>query len=131
VTPAAMTEYLTPEPARGLAGLLDLPTGSIVDGWQLPPLWRWVYLLKRPAQPTLGPEGHPAHGIPEPPRPGLHRMYAGGRVTTHRPLRLPSADAPSPRTETSGAAEEEQSPLPLLRPDVQRTPHPLRRRLLP
>jgi 3-methylfumaryl-CoA hydratase len=47
-----------------------------------------VYLLERPAQSTLGPEGHPFRGIPEPPRPGLSRMYAGGRVTTHRPLRL-------------------------------------------
>src|SRR5262249_13872022 len=65
-----------------------LPTAPITDGWQLPPLWHWVYLLERPAQSMLGPEGHAAHGIPEPPRPRLHRMYAGGRVTTHRPLRL-------------------------------------------
>jgi 3-methylfumaryl-CoA hydratase len=88
VTSVTMTEYLTPEPAKGLAGLLDLPTDPITDGWPLPPLWHRVYLLERPAQSTLGPEGHPVHGIPEPPRPGLRRMYAGGRVTTHRPLRL-------------------------------------------
>jgi 3-methylfumaryl-CoA hydratase len=82
------TEYLTPSPAIGLASLLDLPTDAITDGWPLPLLWHWVYLNERPAQSTLGPEGHPVHGIPAPPRPGLSRMYAGGRVTTHRPLRL-------------------------------------------
>jgi len=88
VPPETVTEYLTPSPAMGLAGLLDLPTDPITDGWSLPPLWHWVYLLDRPAQSTLGPEGHPVHGIPSPPRPGLSRLYAGGRVTTHRPLRL-------------------------------------------
>ena len=52
-----LTEYLTPGPAQGLAGLLDLPTDSITDGWRLPPLWHWVYLLEWPAQSALGPEG--------------------------------------------------------------------------
>ena len=51
------------------------------DGAGLPLLWHWVYLLDRPAQADLGPDGHPVRGtIPAPPGPGRRRMWAGGRV---------------------------------------------------
>ena len=81
-----IAESVVPGPARGLAALLDLPTEPIVAGWTLPPLWHWVYLLEHPRQSDLGPEGHARQGIPKPPREGLRRMYAGGRVRTYRPL---------------------------------------------
>lgn len=72
-------DFITPGPAEGLAGLLDVPTPDLDDA--LPPLWHWVYLLSRPAQVILGPDGHPVRGeIPAPPRPGKRRMFAGGRV---------------------------------------------------
>ena len=50
------TEVLTAGPAEGIAGLLgvDLPD---LTGGGLPPLWHWVYLLDRPAQCDLGPDG--------------------------------------------------------------------------
>ncbi len=97
------TELLVPGPAAGLAALLDLPTENIRDGWQLPPLWHWVYFLERPLQSELGPEGHTRNGIPRPPREGLRRMYAGGRVHTHHPLILgQEADV---ATELLGARE--------------------------
>lgn len=83
-----MTELLVPGPAIGLAALLDLPTQNIRAGWALPPLWHWVYFLERPLQSELGSEGHTRNGIPKPPREGLRRMYAGGRVQTHHPLIL-------------------------------------------
>lgn len=86
-------ELLVPGPAQALAGLLDLPSDDIGDGWTLPPLWHWVYLLDRPAQSRLGPEGHPRDGVPQPPVPGLHRMIGGGRVHLHAPLRLGAAAA--------------------------------------
>ncbi|GAA3677850.1 hypothetical protein GCM10022224_047390 [Nonomuraea antimicrobica] len=78
------TELITPEPAEALAGLLDVepPAG------ELPALWHWVYLLDRPRQRDLGPDGHPRHGIPAPPGPGRRRMFAGGRVSTHALLRF-------------------------------------------
>jgi 3-methylfumaryl-CoA hydratase len=78
-------------PAEALAGLLDLelPPGG------LPPLWHWVYLLERPPSSVLGPDGHPASGIPAPPGPGLKRMFAGGRVETREPLEY---DEPATRT---------------------------------
>ncbi|MCA2230278.1 hypothetical protein [Nonomuraea aurantiaca] len=82
------TECLVPGPAIALAALLDLPAEAIGSGWELPPLWHWLYFLERAPQSDLGPEGHAKHAIPSPPREGLRRMYAGGRVTSHRPLLL-------------------------------------------
>ena len=79
-----LTELITPGPAEALAGLLGVPRA---DG-ALPLLWHWVYLLDRPPQAILGADGHPARdAIPTPPGPGLRRMFAGGRVSQHAPLR--------------------------------------------
>lgn len=80
------TELITPEPAEALAGLLDIDTPT--TGTDLPALWHWVYLIERRRQSDLGPDGHPTHGIPEPPGPGQRRMFAGGRVSLYAPLRL-------------------------------------------
>lgn len=82
---SARTEVLAPEPAEALAGLLDI---DMPGGDGLPPLWHWVYLLERRPHRDLGSDGHPVSGIPAPPGPGRRRMFAGGRVTTHRPLRI-------------------------------------------
>ena len=80
------TELIDLGPAEGLAGVLDIDAPSADDG--LPALWHWVYLLERPRQSELGPDGHPRHGIPAPPGPGRLRMFAGGRVSMHTPLRF-------------------------------------------
>jgi 3-methylfumaryl-CoA hydratase len=79
-----VTEMLAPEPARALAGLLDT---APPDTDELPPLWHCAYLLDRPAQADLGPDGHPRTSVPTPPAAGLRRMFAGGRVTGTAPLR--------------------------------------------
>jgi 3-methylfumaryl-CoA hydratase len=81
------TEFLVPGPAEALGALLDVPVPDLErDG--LPLLWHWLYLLDRPAQTDLGPDGHPVRGVvPTPPAPGRRRMWAGGRVRTHGPLR--------------------------------------------
>jgi 3-methylfumaryl-CoA hydratase len=81
------TEILVPGPAEALGALLDVPVPDLeTDG--LPLLWHWLYLLDRPAQADLGPDGHPVRGVvPTPPAPGRRRMWAGGRVRTHGPLR--------------------------------------------
>lgn len=82
---------IDPVPARALAALLDLSSSEISVGWPLPPLWHWMYLLDHPSSAALGPDGHPRHGLPEAPKPGMRRMFAGGRVWTHEPLRIGSA----------------------------------------
>jgi len=79
-----LTELITPGPAEALAGLLGVPRPDAA----LPLLWHWVYLLDRPPQAILGADGHPARdAIPTPPAPGVRRMFAGGRVSQHAPLR--------------------------------------------
>lgn len=80
------TEVPQPEPAYALADLLGVPVPELGAG--LPPLWHWIYLLDRPAQADLGPDGHPVRGtLPAPPDPGQRRMWAGGRVAAKGPLR--------------------------------------------
>jgi 3-methylfumaryl-CoA hydratase len=83
-----VTELLQPGPALALGALLGVPVPDLTGGEGLPPLWHWVYLLDRPAQADLGPDGHPVrNAVPAPPAPGRRRMFAGGRVRTHGPLR--------------------------------------------
>lgn len=82
-------ELLAPEPAIALAGLLDVPLPDLGAGEGLPLTWHWVYLLERPLQRDLGPDGHPVrNAVPEPPGPGLRRMWAGGAVRSLAPLRV-------------------------------------------
>ncbi len=82
------TEMLLSEPARALSGLLGVRVPDLEHGDGLPLLWHWVYLLDRPAQADLGPDGHPLRGTTASfPGRGRRRMWAGGRVRTKGPLR--------------------------------------------
>ena len=82
------TELLLPGPARALGALLDLAVPDLEGGEGLPLLWHWIYLLDRPAQTDLGPDGHPIRNtVLAPPGPGKRRMWAGGRVRTLGALR--------------------------------------------
>jgi 3-methylfumaryl-CoA hydratase len=82
------TDALAVEPAFALGGLLGVPVPDLAGGAGLPLLWHWCYLLDRPAQADLGPDGHPVRGaLPVPPAPGLRRMWAGGRVRASGELR--------------------------------------------
>ena len=100
-----VTELITPGPAEALAGLLGVPC----PGEELPLLWHWVYLLDRPPQDALGPDGHQARGgMPVPPGPGLRRMFAGGRVWRHGPLR-PGAQATRRTWQASSARKQGRS----------------------
>ena len=57
------TETLAAEPAYALGGLLGVPVPDLDGGAGLPLLWHWLYLLDRPAQADLGPDGHPVRGV--------------------------------------------------------------------
>ncbi|WP_372671145.1 FAS1-like dehydratase domain-containing protein [Amycolatopsis kentuckyensis] len=102
------TEVLQPEPAVALAGLLgvDLPD---LENDGLPLLWHWVYLLDRPHQADLGPDGHPVRGVD--PAPGRRRMAAGGRVTRTGPLVV--GRAATRRTEIVSTTDKEGRSGPL------------------
>jgi len=68
-----------------------------------------VYLLDRPPQSSLGPDGHQARGgMPVPPGPGLRRMFAGGRVWRHGALRI-GAEATRRTWQASSARKEGRS----------------------
>ena len=86
--PVEQTERITAEPAIALAGLLDCPSSARAAGDALPPLWHWIYLLDRPAQHDLGPDGHPAAGPFLPPIPHRRRMFAGGRAECRLPVQV-------------------------------------------
>ncbi|HET6654337.1 MAG TPA: MaoC family dehydratase N-terminal domain-containing protein [Nocardioides sp.] len=103
-----LTETLAPEPAHALAALLDLD--PLPDD-RLPPMWHWVYLLDRRPHRELGPDGHPLVGVPTPPGPGMRRMFAGGRVTTHGVLRLGVATTRTTRVLRSEEKSGRSGPL--------------------
>lgn len=82
------TEMLLPEPAHALGALLGMRVPDLEHDEGLPLLWHWIYLLDRPAQTDLGPDGYPVRGsISAAPRPDCRRMWAGGQVRADGPLR--------------------------------------------
>ncbi|MCH5675640.1 hypothetical protein [Streptomyces gilvus] len=89
-SPGAVTDddALFPGPLAALSALLDEPGPIAAAGDALPPLWHWLYFLNWPAQSDLGSDGHPEKGHFLPPIPDRQRMFAGGRLTVERPLRL-------------------------------------------
>jgi len=103
------TELITLEPAEALAGMLDIDAPSAGD--ELPALWHWIYLLERRRQSDLGPDGHPRHGIPAPPGPGRLRMFAGGRVSMHTPLRFRRPATRTTRVIRTAEKEGKSGPL--------------------
>ncbi len=99
-----LTEPITAGPAQALAGLLGVAQPDLAGGDPLPLLWHWVYLLDRPSQAALGPDGHrAAGGVPLPPGPGRRRMFAGGRAWQRGPLRAGTATR---RTWVAGTADK-------------------------
>jgi 3-methylfumaryl-CoA hydratase len=80
------TEILLPGPAYALGALLGVRVPDLEHGEGLPLLWHWVYLLDRPAQSDLAPDGSAVCGAVAS-CPGRRRMWAGGRVRASGPLR--------------------------------------------
>ena len=76
---------LPAERVEALAAVLNTAE-HLVDRDELPPLWHWVFFQEWSRHGELGQDGHPAGGHFLPPIPDRRRMFAGGRLTTHRPL---------------------------------------------
>lgn len=78
---------LDPWPAMALTAALgrDDPPGI---GEPLPPFWHQLYHLPVVHADATGPDGHAKRGGFLPPVPLPRRMWAGGRLTVERPLRL-------------------------------------------
>lgn len=86
--PVSRSAVLTAGPLRAFAGLLDQPAPATDTGDPLPPGWHWFSFLDHPPTAELGADGHPAEGHFLPPVPGRRRMFAGGRLRGHAPLRV-------------------------------------------
>ncbi|MBM9464392.1 hypothetical protein JL108_13105 [Aeromicrobium sp. YIM 150415] len=100
------TELITPEPARALAGLLQVEDPTARNDAELPLLWHWIYLLDRPAREDIGADGHPVRDtLPQPPGLGQRRMWAGGRVKLLGQLRF---GEPATRRSTVVSSVEKQ-----------------------
>jgi len=80
-------DVIDPRPARYLAATLGRKV-PLEDGDALPPLWHWAYFVDARPPSELGRDGHPARGGFLPPVALPRRMWAGGRFTFARPLRI-------------------------------------------
>lgn len=75
---------ITVYPLRAMTATLDqTDAGNVV-----PPLWHWLYFLPVSPLSEAGPDGHPKRGGFLPPVPLPRRMWAGGRLTFHEPLKV-------------------------------------------
>ena len=79
------SDTLRPWPAAALTAALDRDDPP-APGEPLPPFWHHLYFLPVIRAGATGPDGHPARGGFLPPVPSPRRMWAGGRLTWHRPL---------------------------------------------
>lgn len=57
-------------------------------GAALPPGWHWLFFNPAVRAAEIGPDGHPKRGGFLPPVPLPRRMWAGGRLTFHAPLKM-------------------------------------------
>lgn len=74
-------------------------------GEALPHLWLWAHFVRGQGYEELGRDGHPAHGSLLPPLGERNRMWAGGRVRFHQPLRV---GTPAQRQSTLLKIQEKQ-----------------------
>ena len=80
-----------------LAATLDRDDPPARAGDDAPPLAHWLFFTPLARQSQLGPDGHPLRGGFLPPIPLPRRMWAGGRLQFHQPLRVDDAVTRSSR----------------------------------
>jgi 3-methylfumaryl-CoA hydratase len=85
------SDQVTPTPIAALSATLDRADPAPQAGDPVPPLWHWLYFLPIHQQSEIGADGHPKRGGFLPPVPLPRRMWAGGRLQFHHPLRVGDA----------------------------------------
>ena len=85
------SDVVTEVPVAALGATLDRDDPAPQAGDALPPLWHWLYFLPIARQSELGSDGHPKRGGFLPPVTLPRRMWAGGRLDFHQPLRIGDA----------------------------------------
>lgn len=81
-------ELVDPAPVTTLAALFDDGVPAPLPGDELPARWHWVALARWPVSSEIGSDGHPARGSFLPPVALPRRMFGGGEVVLHGPLRV-------------------------------------------
>lgn len=84
---ATITAVLEVAQANRMAVTLNREP-ALQSGAPLPPLWHWLYFHELAKAADLGQDGHPKLGLFLPPVPLPRRMWAGGHLVFHAPLRL-------------------------------------------
>lgn len=97
------SDNLDPGHVRQIALSLDRPAPP--EGEALPHLWLWAHFVRGQVYDELGRDGHPERGSFLPPLGTRNRMWAGGRVRFHEPLRV---GIPAQRQSTISNIEEKQ-----------------------
>jgi len=87
----SIEDLITSAPMRALSATLDRSDADPTHGTELPPLWHWLYFLPHHAQSEIGVDGHAKRGGFLPPVPLPRRMWAGGRLHWHAPLKVGDA----------------------------------------
>jgi len=82
------SDCVTAVPVMALKATLDQSDITVQTGDLLPPMWHILYFLPICRQSELSQNGHPKTGGFIPPIPLPLRMYAGGRIWFHQPLRV-------------------------------------------
>ncbi len=88
---ARAEDVIGPGPVTRLSATLDRDDAPARPGDALPPGWHWLYFLPTTPESRLAPDGHDARGGFLPPVELPRRMWAGGRIKFHRPLRIGEA----------------------------------------
>ena len=96
-------DNLDPGHVRQIALALGQPVPA--EGEPLPHLWVWAHFVRGQVYAELGRDGHPALGSFLPPLGERNRMWAGGRVDFHEPLRI---GTPAQRQSTILQIKEKQ-----------------------
>lgn len=111
MTTQSQTDPLTPWPAQALHTSLDLPGPPPQEGSDLPPFFHQVYFCQALPPGKLGRDGHPALGDFMPDLGLPRRMWAGGRLEWHTPLRLGTPATREKTVESVTRKEGRSGPL--------------------
>lgn len=84
-------DLITEAPARALGATFNHDGPTYDQGTPLPGPWVWLYFLPRAPMSEVGPDGHPKRGGFLPPVDLPRRMWAGSRMTFHKPIRIGDA----------------------------------------
>lgn len=82
-----LADILAVSPAQRMSATLN-KNDVFIEGTELPPAWHWLYLVPAVRLDRTATDGHSQRGLFLPPITLPRRMWAGGRMVFHRPLRI-------------------------------------------